>query len=61
MYKVELRNEGSGVGVDLVVLEVDVGENMSNFMLDNISFEISYIGMWDSNNGSFYGGFSFYI
>ncbi|OXG89871.1 hypothetical protein C345_01954 [Cryptococcus neoformans A2-102-5] len=59
-HKVELRNEGSGVGVDLVVLEVDVGENTSNSTLDNTSPEISYTGAWDSNNGSFYGGSSSY-
>ncbi|WVO23416.1 uncharacterized protein IAS62_004769 [Cryptococcus decagattii] len=60
VHKVELKNEGSGVGVDLVVLEVDVGENTSNSTLDNTSPEINYTGTWDMNNGSFYGGSSSY-
>lgn len=60
LHEVELRNEGSGVGVDLVVLEVDVGENTNNSTLDNTSPEISYSGTWDMNNGSFHGGSSSY-
>ncbi|TYJ52738.1 hypothetical protein B9479_006633 [Cryptococcus floricola] len=60
VHQVELTNEGSGVGVDLVVLEVDVGQNAKNTTVDNTSGDILYTSNWSSNNGNFYNGSSSY-
>ncbi|WVN89204.1 uncharacterized protein L203_104421 [Cryptococcus depauperatus CBS 7841] len=59
-HNVVLKNDGSGIGVDAVVIEYDIGGNPSNTTIDNTDSSITYSGNWESNNGAFYGGTSSY-
>ncbi|WVQ80956.1 hypothetical protein IAT38_003063 [Cryptococcus sp. DSM 104549] len=60
VHNVEVQNEGSGVGVDMVVLEYDIGSGVTNTTMDDATLGVRYQGYWTINGGDFFNGTSSY-
>ncbi|RSH82819.1 hypothetical protein EHS25_005809 [Saitozyma podzolica] len=62
-HTVELTNWGSGVGLDLVVINAELGADgatLTNSTIDDAQSTVTYTGNWTSEGGDFFNGTSIY-